>query len=413
MLRRSSMKLLRILAAVMACSAAACGVDVVDTVEITVQPRVVLDGTIELSDRTAGRVVIDEVIAHAPNALLRAAVAGDEGDVVVDETDPLLFRYAIADRTGTLAALGAERTWSMPASGAALDVAFANANADIAADYDAESDVLADLGGHTLIIHGTLAVETEMAGDGFGGFGDVDPDGGAANPGDPSDVDPDGGAADGSDSDSEADVDPADVDPDGGAAEPVDDGVNPADVDPDGGAAEPTDDGVTADVNPADVDPDGGAAEPTDDGVNPADVDPDGGAANGADPEGRSRQAKSKSRAPAQTRRATVNVPFSLVVDGSFSLEVVVDAASIAAVGEGEVMPLDLHLATSALLSDARLVGLERSAVAALATKTPSVSMSLTNVGAAADVQVPASIKRPVRVVGFSSKIKVSGDLRE
>jgi len=378
-LRRSSMKLLRILAAVMACSAAACGVDVVDTVEITVQPRVVLDGTIELSDRTAGRVVIDEVIAHAPSALLRAAVAGDEGDVVVDESDPLLFRYAIADRTGTLAALGAQRTWSMPASGAALDVAFANANADIATDIAAdmggdiaaESDVLADLGGHTLIIHGTLAVETETAGDGFGGFGDVDPDGGAANPGDPGDV-------------------AADVDPDGGAAEPVDDGVSPADVDPDGGAA-----------------------EPVDDDVNPADVDPDGGAADGAEAAGRTRQAKAKKRAHGQVRRATVNVPFSLVVDGSFSLEVIVDAASIAAVGDGEVMPIDLHLATSALLSDARLVGLEESAVAALASETPSVSMSLSNVGAAADVRVPASIKKPARVVGFSSKIKVSGDLRE
>jgi hypothetical protein len=411
------MKLLRILAAVMACSAAACGVDVVDTVEITVQPRVVLDGTIELSDRTAGRVVIDEVIAHAPSALLRAAVAGDEGDVVVDESDPLLFRYAIADRTGTLAALGAQRTWSMPASGAALDVAFANANADIAADIAAdmggdiaaESDVLADLGGHTLIIHGTLAVETEMDGDGFGGFGDVDPDGGAANPGDPgdvaADVDPDGGAAEPVDDG----VSPADVDPDGGAAEPVDDGVSPADVDPDGGAAEPIDDGVS----PADVDPDGGAAEPVDDDVNPADVDPDGGAADGAEAAGRTRQAKAKKRAHGQVRRATVNVPFSLVVDGSFSLEVIVDDASIAAVGDGEVMPIDLHLATSALLSDARLVGLEESAVAALASETPSVSMSLSNVGAAADVRVPASIKKPARVVGFSSKIKVSGDLRE
>ncbi|MDP2342548.1 MAG: hypothetical protein Q8O67_16445 [Deltaproteobacteria bacterium] len=386
---------------------AACGLEGGDdiSVAVSVQPRVVLDGVVELADRTAGRVIIDEVIAHASSARLRAAVAGDDGDVVVDGSDPLLFHYLLSDRTGFGAALGGERTWSMPAAGGSLAVHFGAAGDDLFDDDD--SAALDGLAGHTAIIHGTIAVETTAAA--FGGLSDIDPDGGLGDPGNEhSDVDPDGSPADPEDSsDVDPDGTPADVDPDGGAADVDPDGT-PADVDPDGGAAD-----VDPDGTPADVDPDGGAA----------DVDPDGGPAlpgeggtsSGGGGGGTARPASAD--APAKgLRRSVVNVPFSLVVDGAFEREVVLTSDDIAGVGCGDVMPIDLHMSAAELLDGERLQTLEEIARDAVRTDDDaSVSLKVTGsqTAAATTVSVPGSIKRPKAVRAGSSHIRVSSNVRK
>ena len=392
----------------------ACGIDSSDLVDVAVQPRVVLDGTVELADRTAGRVIIDEVVAHAPSARLRAAVAGDTGDVVVDADDPLLFRYVLADRTGFGAALGGERTWSMPAAGAALSVFFGPSTGPVD-DVDSGSSVLDGLAGHTAIIHGTIAIETDVKG-GFGGFGDVDPDGTPAQPVDEaSDVDPDGTPA-------SSDVDPdgtpasSDVDPDGTPADVDPDGT-PADVDPDGTPADVDPDGTPADVDPdgtpADVDPDGTAA----------DVDPDGTAADvgpdGVDAEARTLDRGSSKGSTARasgTRRAVVQVPFSLVIDGSFDREVLLSSGDIGGVGCGEVMPIDLHLSTDDLFDSERLDTLAEIARKAVARDDVDAAVSMQVTGsqtaAATTVTVPGSIRRPKKVTDGSSHIKVSSVVR-
>ena len=391
MFRRSS-NLLRAAVVLATTAVSACGFEGDDTVDVVVQPRVVLDGTVELGDRTAGRVIIDEVIAHAPSAVLRAAVAGDTGDVVVDAADPLLFHYALADRTGFGAALSSrdgERTWSMPSSGAALSVHFGALAPDAADAAGADaSETLAGLAGHTAIIHGTIAIETNMVGT-FGGFSapdaapgdpedvkqEVDPDGSPASP--DSDIDPDEGPADeGADADADPDGSPADADPDG----------SPADADPDGSPADADPDG-----SPADADPDGGPAVPG----SASDLDPDGGTARTA----------SKTSPVHGLRRTVVQVPFTLVVDGDFTREVLLSSDDIAGVGCGDVLPIDLHMSAAELFDGNRLQRLEEIARAAAASDDDdaTVSLQVTSSQTAASTNfslaaVAPGIRKPKRV---------------
>ncbi len=415
MLRRSPRHLLRTLSAALALAAAAFASGCADsdacatTVDVEVQPRVALTGGIELSDRSAGRVVIDEVVAHAPLALLESASGTFD---VVDGDAPLLFRYLLSDRSGFGAAVGGVRIWSLPRHGADLSVAFAPAPEALRID-GVDSDVVDDLAGHTLVVHGTIAVSSSEGGVAPAvGFGDVDPDGGAAD-GTDSDVDPDGGAADGTDSD---------VDPDGGAADGTGDDTSDggaadgtSDVDPDGGAAQP---------QPSDVDPDGGAAQPTRDDVDPdggaagqkpggkpSDVDPDGGAAQGdIDSAAAREQGLPKSAPRRDFRRGIVMVPFTVVVDGSFALSVDVAAADLATVGAGEVLPIDLELSASQLLDADRLSLLEAVAADAVAddVEAPSVRLELANAATATSVSVKSGVRKPTRVSSETSRVKVT-----
>ena len=357
-------------AAVLAATvAAACGVEGKAFVDVAVQPRVVLDGVVELSDRSAGRVVIDEVVAHAPSAWVRAPVAGDAhpgagGVVVVDAADPLLFRYVLSERIGFGAALGSDRIWSMPADGASLSVLFGSASADH--EFDADSDVVDGLAGHTAIIHGTIAVDSTTAG--FGGLiNDVGPDQTPALPGDQR----------------------SDADPDGAPASPA--------ASPEASPAGNDAPNFTADGTPADVDPDG----------TPADVDPDGRTASSA-----SSQAQPQA---AGLRRSVIYVPFTLVMDGAFEREVMLSSDDIAAVGLGEIMPIDLHVSAADLFDNTRLQALEAIAAAAVAEKTgEAVSLSVSSVqsSAATTVSVPGSIRRQKKVENAPDSIRVSGDPR-
>ncbi|MBM4279242.1 MAG: hypothetical protein FJ137_00290 [Deltaproteobacteria bacterium] len=397
----------------------ACGVEPnVDTVAVTVLPRVLLDGTVELSDRSGGRVLIEEVVAHAPRARLQSPVAGDQGDVVVTADDPLLFHYELAARTGFGADVGGERVWAVPSSGGRLLVGFApyRATGSTAADEgaDANGAIDAALPGHTAVVHGTIAIETRQPlGDvAVGGFvddvADADPDGAPADGvgGDVGDADPDGAPADGVGGDvGDADPDGApadgvggdvgDADPDGAPADGV--GGDVGDADPDGAPA----DGVGGDVG--DADPDGAPAK-----VDASDVDAEGAPAHPAKPR--------KVELVEGFYRSVVRVPFSLVLDGAFERSVVLSPDEFADLGADEVLPLDLHLSASELLDAEGLAALDAIAAAALARGEREVTMhvSARTTAAAVGVTVQSTVQRPARRLATGgSRIDVSGRWRD
>jgi hypothetical protein len=365
------------------------------SLDIAVMPRVILDGTVELSDRSGGRVLIEEVVAHAPLARIASGVGGDRGDVVVDADDPLLFHYDLAERTGFGADIGGERTWTIPVGGGLLAVAFAPLVSE--APLASSSDVDPTLVQNTAVIRGSIAIDVAAdfaLTEGFGGgasdaVADVDPEG---SPADVADVDPEGSPADVADVDPEGS--PADVDPEGSPAD-VDPEGSPADVDPEGSPAD-----VDPEGSPADVDPEG----------SPADVDPEGSPAD-VDPEG------SPARSTGQVAgflRSTVRVPFSLVLDGRFERTVVIEPSDLEHASCGEVLPIDLHLAAGELLDGDGLAVLEALAAAAFARGDSTVTLHMSSRAAAAAVvvDVPATIRRPESIEGSSAetgRINVSG----
>jgi hypothetical protein len=384
------------------------------TRDIVVRPRVVVDGTVELSDRTAGRVQLSGIAAHAHEA--RVAIA--DGGVVVDDSDPLFFSFAPTRPEDQVAA---ERLWSLPVEGGDLRVGFGPASVDdIAhAPFDA-----AALTGHTVVITGTIAITPA---DGVGGLraddelGEVDPDGTPAD--EIGEVDPDGTPAEG------------DVDPDGTPADQVGDvdpDGTPADVDPDGTPADQVGD-VDPDGTPADVDPDGTPADVDPDGT-PADqvgdVDPDGTPA--IDPDGtpaiggaaRWRESvtaakKKRQRATAQGQlagRPEIRVPFTLTVDGVFEHRTTLGDEAIAAVGDGEVLPIDLRFQAGAFFDAERLAILERLAREAVATGDEdgaALQVSAATTSRAVKVEVKRTVKRARIAEETSSKIVVTGPLRK
>jgi hypothetical protein len=399
--------------------------DALEPVAVDVHPRVVLDGSVELSDRTRGRIFVHEVVAHAAAAELTAAVAGALPEALLTDDDSLLFRYHADDASGFGALADGVRTWLLPASGASLRVGFAPLSA-------ARADVLAtkngvpldDLVGHSAIVRGTIALTITSDG-GWSGFGAgqdrdfVDPDGSPAVPGDTvGETDPDG-----------APITPADeeqTDPDGAPAEPVDpDGsaaAPDADVDPDGSPAAPG-----GDVG--DIDPDGGPATPagpssTDPDGAPGVIDPDGSPARTAD---RSSLSMTLDRIANNGRQAqkgaqarttqVVRVPFVLAIEDEFLLQALIGSDAILDVKDGEVLPIDLHLSVSRLFSAERVAQLQALALAFLADPQEDEAVSV-----AVDMGVQRVLGVVVDAVGVrrpqqdlrqtAGRIAVTGDLR-
>ena len=377
-----------------------CLISPVEQQDVTVLPRVVVDGAIELSDRTAGRVFVDEVVAHAPQGfLLSGDCAGFDGadldgadfdgadagcesdsrvDELVDANNPLLFRYDVTDASGFGAVVGGERQWRLNAAGGAVEVGFgplgspAPALHNLAADSGLDLDALA---GHTLVVHGRIAVRVDGTG-GLASVRDGDPDGAPADaPNEPDDLssegDPDGAPADNTEGD-----------PDGA----------PADGDPDGAPADGDPDGAPAMGDAADGDPDGAPARP-----NPV--------------------ARMK---PSLVRgSSTVHVPFTLLLDSDFDTRVAIDAETLASLNDGEVLPLDLHVSLDALLSRERLSALEdvvRTALGEGGSVVDDVTLQLSSTESGGVVAVRfanTSVAKPKATVRRTgSRIHVSGDLR-
>jgi hypothetical protein len=253
-------QLLMSVAAVVTMSACVDTGGVGDARDVVVRPRVIVEGTVELGDRTDGRVLLNSITAHAHDARLLVTSLDGQAEplVVVDEQDPLFFSYSPNQPDAQQAA---ERTWSLPVVGGDLYVGFGPADPDAVAGAPFEASSLA---GHTVVITGSIAIASDAAA-GFGagrdvsgddGVAEVDPDGTPARP--VSEVDPDGTPAQPAGGDSE-------VDPDGTPAQPPDSDVDSdvdSEVDPDGTPAQPPDSDVDPDGTPA-VDPDGTPADVT------------------------------------------------------------------------------------------------------------------------------------------------------
>jgi hypothetical protein len=391
---------------------------------IAVQPRVVIDGTVELRARSA-QVIVDEVLFHAPTVELRA-----DGQRLADllesdpaERGPLLFRYDVtSDGFGDV--IGGERRWALDPDlgapdegGVGADLVFGFApfrpTDELREALEESTGVaLGLLEGHTAVVHGYVlashSTSSSHSATGLAtGFGrspcDGDPDGNPANCGAGwrSDGDPDGNPSKpGTEQDGDPDGNPAkpggfrDGDPDG----------NPAATDPDGRRAEHKKRGGTGDG-----DPDGNPAFPF-----PVAGDPDGNPARvrgDASEQVRARTAygalpgapTAGTPTPAQTR-----VPFVLVFNRELALHVPVTSLFDRALAPDEVLPIDLHVRLDALLTEALLANLDEEASAekrgAIVIEVPSAFVA---------IDVPAQgVARVRREAVTEGGIKVVGGIR-
>lgn len=290
---------------------------------ITVRPRVALEGLIELSARTDGRLFVDEVVFHAP------AVHIHDGPFPIadllatdpDGADPLFFRYSLAE--GGSEAIANERRWQL-GSLAALDAAdisfgfapFAPSRAELSEMQARTSWDLALLSGYTAYIHGYVSVTPADLGlrETKGSFGHGQQRFAGDSEGDPARGQGERLAGD-------AEGDPA-----------------------------RTRDDCERLVGDAEGDP----------------------ARSAGDPEGdpaRSKGSRSASFDDRQRRDGVIGrpgassdgelVPFLLVFDGAAELRVPVAELGLAELDEDEFLPIDLHVNVNALLPDHRLADLD------------------------------------------------------
>ena len=390
-------QLLMSVAAVVTMSACVDTGGVGDARDVVVRPRVIVEGTVELGDRTDGRVLLNSITAHAHDARLLVTSLDGQAEplVVVDEQDPLFFSYSPNQPDAQQAA---ERTWSLPVVGGDLYVGFGPADPDAVAGAPFEASSLA---GHTVVITGSIAIASDAAA-GFGagrdvsgddGVAEVDPDGTPARP--VSEVDPDGTPAQPAGGDSE-------VDPDGTPAQPPDSDVDSdvdSEVDPDGTPAQPPDSDVDPDGTPA-VDPDG----------TPADVTDAVDHRSGQEPHKTSSQTKATMEG--MTVRHQVRVPFTLTVDGAFEHQTALSAEAIAAVDAGDVLPIDLRFAAAEFFNAERLAVLGDLAAEAVRTGDKggaALQVSASTTARLVNVQVHASVKKVKAAPKTSSRIVVTG----
>ncbi len=336
---------------------------------VAVEPRVVMDGVVELGQRAHDRIIVDEVVFHAPAVVQRT----DQGEHDVLATDsahagPLLFRYDIGSSDGFGDVVGGARAWVLHDDGgdAALDFTFAPFTAAAHARElleDASGVLLDELVGHTAFVHGYVMMSAQATG--YGAPCDGDPDG---NP---------------------ADCTRADGDPDGNPAGPEPEG----DGDPDGNPAGPEPE--------SDGDPDGNPAGPEPE----SDGDPDG---NPAKPGARRGLVSDTEELElARPHSTTTAVPFLLLLRTPFSLSVPVSDLVDAEVGGDEVLPIDLHLSLAELFSAERVEAIED---VARAQARGDVVLEVSETGA-----LDLGVVRAVRRAGESATgggIRVTGDLR-
>lgn len=297
---------------------------------LAVQPRVIVDGMVELSAVAGSRVVVDEVLFHAPivtvrqpDGLVASLLAADDG--------PLLFRYDASSSDGFGDVLGGERRWTVRDVDGELAVGFAPLDARLPVMTELEHDTgvkLADLRGHTATVHGYLLMSAPDA-TALGNDCEGDPDGNPALCAPRSDAQENDGDPDGN---------PSEGDPDGNPAKPAEKGEG----DPDGNPAKADDE--------AEGDPDG----------NPADGDPDGNPSHDPEAEAtRTGQALTRAeRGPIRAvdgRVPSVKVPFLLVLNRAFSLHVPVAELFQTRLDDDEVRPLELHVRLDELLSEQML----------------------------------------------------------
>lgn len=326
---------------------------------IPVQPRLLVDGAMQLHARV-DRVVIDEVLFHAP-----AVSLVEEGHLLAnvlegDERGPLLFRYDVtSDGFGDI--LGGERRWVLdPAAHGLSDLVFGfepfHPDAATLAALEEQTGVpLAALAGHTASVHGYLLLRADSSStagtsSAFSTSCDGDPDGNPAAP--PSGCAGGGGGAGAR----------SDGDPDGNPSKPTAGTGDRGDGDPDGNPARPRSDDT------ADGDPDGNPARPkTGAADGDRDGDPDGNPARITDDDGDHLSKAQSHGGPGGPVGAAPmvggqRVPFVLVLNDELALAVPVQSLLEGSLGPDEVLPIDLHVRLDELISDELLATLDEEA---------------------------------------------------
>lgn len=284
---------------------------------VTVRPRVVIDGLVELSARTGGGLFVDEVVFHAPGVHIR------NGQTTIADllaTDPggheaLFFHYDAASPGGVGSAVGGERRWRLnhPGADEASDVVFSFAplkasDAEMEALFLRFGYDLGPLNGSMAYIRGYVAVDGEdgsikALGADFSGDPEGDPARSSAS------GDPEG-------------------DPKGEAK---------SSGDPEGDPAVPNGSG----------DPEGDPAVPS------------------GEPGGqRDAEAAGAHLDPFLGRRARLSsdelVPFFLMVRAELELPIPLVELGVADLEPGEYLPIDLRVDANRLFSAERLADLDR-----------------------------------------------------
>jgi hypothetical protein len=377
---RSSVRSLGVLVAIGAV-AAACGTAIDERTPaaesaLTVKPRVVLDGLAELSARAGEPLYIDQVLLHAPVA------SSASSDLLASEgrREALLFRYDVAASDGYGDVVGGEHRWTLPATQDDLRVGFAPLSTQDATALAAATGVsLDELAGHTAIVHGYLSPSCDSE---AGNEGNVATAIGMAS-GFVTGSAPRGvhTAASGSTT-STASTD-GEIDPDGTPAKPTDTSGTDGEIDPDGTPAKPTDTAGTASTTDGEIDPDGTPAKPA--SKSTGEIDPDGTPAKPRVTwlDGRigSAHLVFNLHAPTGTPHAQSIarcgglVPFTIVIDAPFALDV--SLHDVKAAHAGDVVPLDLHVQLADLLPASRIEALQHAAQAAVEQGSSSSSTVL------------------------------------
>jgi hypothetical protein len=297
------------------------------------------------------KVLIDQVLFHVPTVTERR---GDRilSDVLASDAKdegPLFFRYDAASADPFGDVLGGERNWELGAEG--------DGQLTFGFEPFAQRDQLALDEHNTGVDLGELVDHTAVV----HGYTLALADGTLT-----------GQSADG--------------DPDGNPAHP---GQTNGDGDPDGNPAKN-----------ADGDPDGNPASGTDGGNSGKHVD------TGAE-HGLTAQAQSAGY------RSYTATPFTLVLDDNFALGVPVEQLLARPEGDGEVLPIDLHVAVDRLLDDdtiaAILRAMDREAGSSAAG---GVVVHGASIRQAVDIDVQSAVAVHVKETVSSGGIRVVGDHR-
>jgi hypothetical protein len=413
--------------------ASGCGLDFseqqgLDTLT-RVRPRVVIDGLVELSGRTDGRLFVDEVVIHAGRTELRNRT-GLQTDLLASDPStqgPLVFRYKVGHSAASSTSVGVERDWNLTEGDGTSDLAFGFSPFSLARDVDPALSMnalglgdidLRVLDGATAIVHGFVGVLEPAASTNNGHV--------AMSDGSTQGGDPDGSPA----------RDPSNAfggDPDGSPARPENDGSGVVSGgDPDGspargGSSHPSTEGGDPDGSPArgtslvaiddrlGGDPDGSPAKigpSLDETV--AGGDPDGSPARSLSNMGPTSPLPFGSGLSSQTPMTLV--PFVLIIDDEFSLTI--PFASLRPAGRDQVLPIDVHVAAQHLFTTDLLRVLMQRAAAVDTESSESVTLSVDAQSSLFDVTVAAPVtSAPTSVapdtVDDARKLTIAADRRD
>jgi hypothetical protein len=402
---------------------------------VTVRPSVVIDGLVELSARTEGRLFVDEVVFHAPNVDLRTGEHHISDLLASDPTDtsPLLFRYDLAAPQGE--ALAGERRWNLSPAGATPDaqVVFGFSPLDASrTELDELSTRYGDLGalnGYTAYVHGYVALDDSRPlitgfssgnGPSAPGMQSGDPEGDPTGSGDP-EGDPTENAQSG-DPEGDPTENAQSGDPEG---DPTAESGDP-EGDPTAESGDPEGDPTAENAQSGDPEGDPTAESGDPEGDPTAEADPEGDPAAG-DPEPDPMDSDELSAAssnrldgtPYLGRGPTLRdrdslVPFLIVVKDPMQLNLPLPQLDLLSLTEG-ALPMQMHVDANLLFDDDRLADLDDEALLVVRGESEGVFVELgaDDADAAFDLKAEGALTSRTTTRASDRSLNVEGDGRD